>query len=119
MTFFQNLREAIDADFSNMRNRFNDPKGGGWTDTKEGMRGLAEVFHALGAHARAFANETHDKGGYTGAYAELVHQLGAHSTKVGDECVEALNVIMRAHGELVEYAENAVDGRFDKSRNEH
>lgn len=118
MTFFQNLRESIDAEFTGMRNRFNEPNGGGWLDTKDAMRELAEIYHALGAQMRLFANDTHDKGGYTAAFAELVHQLGAHSTKTGDECVEALNVIMRAHGELVEYAENAVDGRFDRSRND-
>lgn len=116
MKFFQNLRDAIEADFVAMRNQFNEPTGGGWTDTKEAMQALAEVFNAIGSQGRNFANETHEKGGYTAAFAELVFQLSSHSTKVGDQCHEALNVIRRSHGELVDYAESGQDGRFDRSR---
>jgi hypothetical protein len=118
MSFFQNLREAVDSDFTSMRNTFNEPTGGTWTDTKEAMREIAEVYHALGAQMRLLANDTHDKGGYTAAFGEFVHQLGGHSTKVGDGSIEALSVLMNAHGELIEYAENDTAGRFDQSRNQ-
>lgn len=118
MTYFQNLREAIEQDFSVLQARLTDPEGGHWTEVRDALEELALVYQELGSAGCGLGNNIIDKGGYTGAFGELMTALGMHTSTDGERCHEALNVVRTSQGELVDYAEGNGPGVFDQRAND-
>jgi hypothetical protein len=118
MTHFQNLREAVEQDFSVLQAHLMDPEGGHWTEVRDALEELALVYQELGNAGRGLGNTIIDKGGYTGAFGELMTALGLHTSTDGERCHEALNVVRASQGELVDYAEGNGPGVFDQRANE-
>jgi hypothetical protein len=118
MTYFQNLREAIEQDFSVLQARLTDPEGGHWTEVRDALEELALIYQELGSAGSGLGNSIIDKGGYTGAFGELLIEFGTHTSSDGERCHEALAVVRTSQGELVDYAEGDGPGVFDQRANE-